>query len=174
MNQTHCGHCGTKFEQESGWPRDCASCGQTTWKNPLPAVMVLVTVIPQPGATGGLLCVRRGIDPQKGKLCLPGGFLEVGETWREAAVRELQEETGLSLSPNSIRLYSVEDGTRRDRILLFGWSPMVYLEDLPAFSPSEEVLERVVIMQPQKLAFASHTEVMERFFDQYLDGPPRL
>jgi len=32
----------------------------------------------------GLLFVRRGIEPRKGKLALPGGFINLGETWQEA------------------------------------------------------------------------------------------
>lgn len=34
---------------------------------------------------------------------LPGGWLEIGEEWNECASREVQEETGLVLEPNSFK-----------------------------------------------------------------------
>jgi ADP-ribose pyrophosphatase YjhB (NUDIX family) len=46
-----------------------------------------------------VLLVRRGTEPMAGTWTLPGGAIEVGETIREACVRELLEETGLSVEP---------------------------------------------------------------------------
>ena len=45
-----------------------------------------------------LLLVLRGNEPYKGMWALPGGFMEMDETLEACARRELQEETGLTLS----------------------------------------------------------------------------
>ncbi len=44
-----------------------------------------------------VLLIRRGKPPKMGQWSLPGGHLELGETVRAAASREVQEETGLSV-----------------------------------------------------------------------------
>jgi 8-oxo-dGTP diphosphatase len=46
-----------------------------------------------------LLLVRRGIEPFKDWWDIPGGFLESGEHPEAGAVREVREETGLSIQP---------------------------------------------------------------------------
>jgi 8-oxo-dGTP diphosphatase len=43
--------------------------------------------------------VKRGHPPLAGEWSIPGGVLEVGETLRQAAVREAFEETGLTVEP---------------------------------------------------------------------------
>lgn len=45
---------------------------------------------------GAFLLVERGREPSKGWLAFPGGRREDGETPQEAAIRELQEETGIA------------------------------------------------------------------------------
>jgi len=52
-----------------------------------------------------LLWVQRGLPPQLGKWAIPGGFLEEGETLAEGAARELREEAGILLPPDSLQLY---------------------------------------------------------------------
>jgi 8-oxo-dGTP diphosphatase len=46
-----------------------------------------------------VLLVRRGNEPLKGEWSLPGGALELGETLQQGIVREVFEETGLTVSP---------------------------------------------------------------------------
>ena len=48
---------------------------------------------------GRVLLVRRGTEPLRGTLVIPGGLIEVGEALREAVVREVLEETGLEIEP---------------------------------------------------------------------------
>jgi 8-oxo-dGTP diphosphatase len=49
-----------------------------------------------------VLLVKRRHPPQDGEWSIPGGLLEVGETLRQAAVREAREETGLVVEPQEL------------------------------------------------------------------------
>jgi len=59
----------------------------------LPRVGVGAVVIHE----GRILLVKRASPPGKGFWAIPGGLVELGETVREAAERELLEETGISV-----------------------------------------------------------------------------
>jgi 8-oxo-dGTP diphosphatase len=61
---------------------------------------------------GRLLLIKRGHAPFKGKYALPGGFVEIGETVEDAALRELKEETGIG--GKIIRLIGVYSNPKRD------------------------------------------------------------
>jgi 8-oxo-dGTP diphosphatase len=59
-----------------------------------------------------VVLVKRGHPPLAGEWSIPGGVLEVGETVRQAAVREALEETGLTVEPGA--LLGVFDRVLRD------------------------------------------------------------
>jgi 8-oxo-dGTP diphosphatase len=59
-----------------------------------------------------VLLVKRAHPPIEGQWSIPGGVLEVGETVREAAVREAREETGLMVEASE--LLGVYDRILRD------------------------------------------------------------
>jgi mutator protein MutT len=46
---------------------------------------------------GRVLLARRGNEPMKGHWTLPGGLLELGETLSDGVMREVREETGLTV-----------------------------------------------------------------------------
>src|SRR5438132_14323256 len=46
---------------------------------------------------GRALLIRRGSEPLRGQWSIPGGTLELGETLEQGVVRELKEETGLTV-----------------------------------------------------------------------------
>jgi ADP-ribose pyrophosphatase len=49
-----------------------------------------------------ILLIRRGKEPAKGEWAIPGGRVELGETMREAAAREVMEETSVSIRPGEL------------------------------------------------------------------------
>jgi len=152
---SHCHACGAPFASDVGnrWPRRCAACATVSYRNPLP---VAVMVIPVAGA--GLLMVQRAIAPRG--LAFPGGFVEWGEGWQAAAARELREETGVHVDPETIEAVAVRsapDGT----LLVFGSAPPVPRAALDAFAPSDEVEGLVLVDTPRDdVVFPLHAEVL--------------
>jgi ADP-ribose pyrophosphatase YjhB (NUDIX family) len=102
-----CSRCGGRldFGPVPGEERDrlaCPSCGFVFYVNP----RLVVTTLPVT-ARGEVMLIKRGIEPGLGQWAQPGGFLEIDETVRDAAVRETLEETGLEVEPGEIvGLYS--------------------------------------------------------------------
>jgi ADP-ribose pyrophosphatase YjhB (NUDIX family) len=108
--------------------------------------------------------IRRGIPPV-GKLALPGGYIDLGESWTAAAARELREETGIVIDPAGIRehrVLSAPDST----LLVFGIAPESDPATWPVFEPTSETTERVVILAPDDagIGFPLHAQVVREYF----------
>jgi ADP-ribose pyrophosphatase YjhB (NUDIX family) len=155
---SHCSYCGHPFEIDQAWPRLCATCGNTSFVNPLPVSVVLLPV------DDGLLVVRRNIEPQIGRLALPGGYINRGESWQQAGARELLEETGIVIQPESLREFRVKSAPNGTTLIVFGVAPGMRSQDLPSFMPNEETQEVCVLATPQDLAFSTHTETLREYF----------
>jgi ADP-ribose pyrophosphatase YjhB (NUDIX family) len=48
---------------------------------------------------GRVLLIRRGTEPLRGHWSIPGGLVDVGESLKDAVIREVKEETGLTVEP---------------------------------------------------------------------------
>jgi ADP-ribose pyrophosphatase YjhB (NUDIX family) len=152
----HCSYCGAGFPPRAPWPRHCDQCGNTSYLNPIPVVVLLVPV------PAGIVVIRRNTDPRKGTLTLPGGYLDCGETWQAGAQRELREETGIIIAAEEIRLYDVQNGLD-NTLVVFGLAALQPAGVVQTFS-SAETQEVAVIEQPVELGFSMHTKVVARYF----------
>jgi len=88
----YCPNCGeplTDAPHLEKMRRVCHACGFIYFRDPKVAAVVAVTKNDQ------LLLVKRGVSPELGKWSMPGGYIDYGEDPREAAIREVHEETGL-------------------------------------------------------------------------------
>ncbi|MEW5724611.1 MAG: NUDIX hydrolase [Thermodesulfobacteriota bacterium] len=105
----YCPECAGVFESRPGRGPEapaglvCSRCGLVWHPDPKVACAGLLV------RNGAVLLVRRARYPQKGLWCLPGGFVDRGETMERAAVREFFEETGLQVQVKHLfGLYSYE------------------------------------------------------------------
>ncbi len=170
---SHCSYCGAAFPENTGWPRTCANCGNTSFRNPLPVAVVLVPVILSPRLKPqqtGILVIRRAIAPKVGELALPGGFINFGETWQEAGAREVFEETGARIAPDEIRVFGVRSA-RDGTLIIFGLAQPRPVDSLPPFVANDECSDRLVLTGPEPMAFPSHAEMIEVFLKR--ESPAR-
>jgi ADP-ribose pyrophosphatase len=86
----YCPRCSHPSEEVGKSPFLCSSCGLRVFFGPTVAVGAIVT-----DDEDRVLFIRRGRDPGKGKLGIPGGFVDVGEDLEKALIREVLEETNL-------------------------------------------------------------------------------
>lgn len=73
----------------------------------LPYPPIFQTVDAVVVASGHVLLIERGHRPGKGLLALPGGYLNEKETFEEATLRELREETKIDVSDTRLRAAKV-------------------------------------------------------------------
>jgi NADH pyrophosphatase NudC (nudix superfamily) len=97
----YCPNCGNICVEinDGGIKRDgCSKCNYINYKNPYPCISVLIV-----NKNNEVLLGKRHKDsiyPEK--WCLPCGYMEYDESYEEAAIREVKEETGISIIPKGI------------------------------------------------------------------------
>jgi 8-oxo-dGTP diphosphatase len=97
-----CGHAMADQLAFGKTRRVCPECGYVHFVDPKVAAVVFIE------KDGRVLLVRRAMSPEHGKWALPAGYIDDGEDPRAAAIREVREETGLTIEIT--RLIDVQGG----------------------------------------------------------------
>ncbi len=155
---SHCSYCGEPF-MPGGFPKTCERCKITSWQPPIPVVIVLAPI------GGQLIGIVRGIEPHIGKPALPGGYVDPGESFRQAGKRELWEETAIDLPVEQFTIIDERSSSSGQHSLVFVRSPEVlaWKHLTKPFVPNAEVLERIILDGSEELAYDHHTQVMRAF-----------
>ncbi|NVK28725.1 MAG: NUDIX hydrolase [Flavobacteriia bacterium] len=137
----------------------CQKCGTVHYSNPLMVVGCLVT------HGDKILLAKRGIEPRKGYWNLPCGFMENHETAEEGALREVEEETGLTVTIE--KLHSVFSVVHANQVYL------IFKAESPRtdFTLTPESIE-IEFFEPSEIpwddiAFSSNEHALR----SYLDSP---
>lgn len=135
------------------------------WKAaPFPPVFVTVDAVVT--CRSHVLLIQRGRSPGKGTWAVPGGFLELGETLLQSALRELQEETGLVLTaqaalPLATHVFDHPQRSQRGRTISHGF--LFSLGDVPL--PTLEAADDAAALQWVPIAELTTRE--DEFFDDH-------
>ena len=157
----YCSDCGAKVSKKipegDNRIRDvCDNCGRIYYQNPLIVAGTL------PVFQDKVLLCKRAIEPRKGYWTLPGGFMELGETLEQAALRETWEEAGARVKIKS--LYTLFN------IIHVGQLSVFFRAELtePEFFAGEESLEVRLFSEDEipwdELAFNTIRKTLKHFF----------
>ncbi len=157
----HCKTCGGAAEYRV--PADdnreravCGACGAIHYENPLNVVGTL------PVWRDQVLLCRRAIEPRYGLWTLPAGFMELGETTEEGALRETTEEAGARVTLQG--LFSVLNVVRVGQVHFFYRAELHDTDFAPGIESLEVQLFREDEIPWDELAFRTVRETLRCYF----------
>lgn len=166
-----CQWCGgpTKHEVPDGDEKIraiCTLCGKVAYQNPKMVVGCLIE------HENKILLCKRNIQPSYGRWTLPAGYMEMGESAAEGAIRETQEEAGADVEVMSpfVQL----------DIPLIGQTYVIFLAKLkkPHFSPGPESMECRMFSLDEipfdSLAFSSMVVTLKLYIEDMKAGKPKF
>ncbi len=133
----------------------CKICNEVIYENPIPATASIII------DNNNILLVKRKYDPKKGDWCLPGGFIELGETPESACLRELKEETGLNGKIDTIINALHSNSSLYDSVIVIGYLIKDVKGNIIAGDDAEEVAYFDFKNMPL-LAFKSHRLLVDK------------
>lgn len=142
------------------------------FNNPVDVVVGLISVERPTDTHNMLVGITRGKqgDSGYGKIALPGGFVNPGESLEEAIVREVKEEVGFETEPVAWALTHSRHLKDKNINLVFCLYRFVIKSDVLASAvPNAEVSAFSYIDGMTKLAFPTHEEAVRIFYARY-DG----
>ena len=153
-----CPRCGNAATV--AFPRSitCATCGYGAFYNPKPVACTI------PATAGDeVILLRRGFEPSRGRWSMPGGFVDLGESVEDAAIRETKEELNLDIALTGlVGVYS----RSTDRIVVVVYAARA--EGTP--TRTEEALEvqafRPTTIPWDQLAFWSDGRALRDYLDR--------
>ncbi len=158
--QKFCSQCGNSLSlyipPDDNRLRDvCDTCGAVHYQNPRNVVGVV------PVWQDKILLCRRAIEPRYDKWTLPAGFMELGETTAEGAMRETQEEAGaqIELGP----LYTVIDVPHAEQVHFFYLAKVQSAELYPGPESLEAAFFSLEDIPWPELAFRTVTTTLEHY-----------
>ena len=156
---TYCPRCGATLERRFAEGRErevCSACGFVFYRNPVPAVGVVVEL------EGQVVLVRRRYEPRAGFWALPAGFMELGESAEEAAIRECHEETGLLVQiDHLLGVYSFGFGEQSGLLIIYAATAAGGI--LAAGDDATEVGTFSLEQLPGSFAFRTHLQALDRW-----------
>ncbi len=116
-----------------------------------------------------VVLLRRGIEPQRGKWVLPGGYVDRGEEVEAAAIRETEEECGVKTCIKSLMgIYSYQGGP----VVIIAYVTSYLSGKLIAGDETEEVkLLRIEEIPWNDLAFRSTTDALRDYCEMRKSKP---
>lgn len=103
------------------------------YKYPHPNVSTDCVIFGHDGRKLFVLLIERGGEPYKGRWAFPGGFLNIDEPAEKGALRELQEETGMTDAPiRQFHTFSNPDRDPRERVISIAFWALVRMQDVKA------------------------------------------
>ena len=159
-----CHYCGKQLSEKflDGCVRlYCEFCRQPLYENPIPATCLVVA-----DEKDRILLVKRSVEPQKGLWCLPGGFMELGETPEQAALRELKEETGLCGQVEQLLGVTANPSPDYHTVILIGFLVKRYSGRMrPGDDASEAACFQAHVLPD--IAFDSHLHFIRTFYTKH-------
>lgn len=163
----HCRSCGAPAQYRV--PADdnreravCSVCGTVHYENPLNVVGTV------PAWDEKVLLCLRNIEPRYGKWTLPAGFLELGETTTEGALRETDEEAGARIE--LLGLFTVLNVVRVGQVHLYYRARLLDTD----FAPGPETIEAKLFDEDSvpwdELAFRTVRETLACYFSDRRRG----
>lgn len=163
----HCKACGSPVQytvpaDDNRERATCTVCAAIHYENPLNVVGTL------PVWKDKVLLCRRNIEPRHGFWTLPAGFMELGETTEQGAVRETTEEAGARVELQG--LYTVLNVVRVGQLHLFYRARLLDTD----FAPGPETIEAQLFAEAEipwdDLAFRTVRETLKCFFEDRRQG----
>lgn len=139
-----------------------------TYDYPRPAVTVDCVIFGyQPADVLRVLLIQRAGAPYQGDWALPGGFVEMGEALEQAALRELEEETGIQdVFIEQLYTFGHPDRDPRGRVISVVYYALVNLLDHPVRAASDaKKAEWFAIKHLPNLAF-DHSQILDVALDR--------